>query len=68
MQPEILDFKQISGARRLAVEESLQTISAAELKALTDELFPYSDHPWLEKFVNVTTDPASGVFHHCHGR
>jgi hypothetical protein len=34
------------------------------LKALTDELFPGADHPWLEKFSEVVSDPASGTIHH----
>lgn len=64
MQPENLNIKEIMESRRHAVERSLSTISLAELKALTDELFPYVDHPWLEKFSGVVSDPASGTFHH----
>ena len=45
-------------------KQSLHTISVAELKALTDELFPYTDHPWFEKFSEVISDPTSGTFHH----
>ena len=47
-----------------ALEESLHTISAAELKGLTDELFPSADHPWFELFMNVIEDPASGTLYH----
>jgi len=72
MQTEALDIKEVMKSRRHAVEESLHTISSAELKALTDELFPYADHPWLEKFSEVVNDPASGTLHHavvyCHGK
>lgn len=64
MQDEVTDIEEVMESRRHAVEESLHTISAAELKALTDELFPYVDHPWLEKFEAVVNDPASGTFHH----
>ena len=64
MQNEELNIKEVMESRRHAVEESLHTISVAELKALTDELFPYVDHPWLEKFSEVVNDPASGTFHH----
>jgi hypothetical protein len=46
------------------VTTSLRTISVAELKALTDDFFPYADHPWLEKFSSVINDPASGTIHH----
>jgi hypothetical protein len=64
MQNEEIDMKDVMESRRHAVEESLHTISVAELKALTDELFPYVDHPWPEKFLSVINHPASGTFHH----
>ncbi|MEO7933929.1 MAG: hypothetical protein ABIT76_12295 [Chthoniobacterales bacterium] len=64
MEPENLNIEEIMKSRRHSVEESLTTISVAELKMLTDELFPFNDHPWLEKFLTVIHDPASGTFHH----
>jgi len=64
MEIENCNIKEIMECRRHAVEESLNTISAAELKALTDELFPDVTHPWLEKFSEVVSDSASGTFHH----
>lgn len=64
MKPENLNIKETMESRRHAVEESLRTISVAELNALTGELFPYSDHPFLEKMVGVINDPGSGTFHH----
>ena len=51
-------------SRRHEAEESLRTISVAELKTLTDALFPDVTHPWLEKFSEVVSDPASGTFLH----
>jgi hypothetical protein len=64
MEIENLNLEEIMEARRQAVEKSLRTISVAELKALTDELFPYIDHPWLEKFSSVINDPSSGTMRH----
>lgn len=64
MEHENLNLKEVMESRRHAVEESLRIISVDELKALTDELFPYADHPWLETFLNVVSDPTSGTFHH----
>lgn len=64
MEHENLNIKEVMESRRRAVEESLHTISAEELRALTDELFPFADHPWLEKFLEVVNDPANGTFHH----
>jgi len=64
MEHEDLNIDEIIESRRKSVEKSLRQISAVELKALTTELFPFSDHPWLEKFLEVVNDPASGTFHH----
>ncbi len=64
MEHENLNLKEVMESRRHAVEESLRIISVDELKALTDKLFPYADHPWLETFLNVVSDPTSGTFHH----
>jgi hypothetical protein len=64
MERENLNIKEVMESQRHAVEESLHAISAAELKALTEELFPYVEHPWLEKFLEVVNAPASGMFHH----
>ena len=64
MESETLDIKEIMESRRHAVERSLKTITVAELKALADEVFPYADDPWLEKFLEVISDPTSGTFYH----
>lgn len=64
MERENLNIQEVMESRRQAVEDSLHTISVEELKALTDELFPTADHPWLERFLSVINDPASGTFHH----
>jgi hypothetical protein len=64
MKIENLNIGEFMEARRHAVEDSLQPISVAELKALTDELFPDVDHPWLERFSNIINDPSSGTMFH----
>jgi hypothetical protein len=64
MQHNTQTIKELMETRGHAVAQSLRTISASELKALTDKLFPYSDHPWLNMFLDVINDPASGTFHH----
>jgi hypothetical protein len=64
MQNEVLNIQELMESRRHAVEDTLHTISAEELRALTEELFPYLDHPWLEKFLEIVNDPASGTLHH----
>jgi hypothetical protein len=64
MERQNCNIKEIMESRRHAVDESLHTISVAELNALADELFPDFDHPFLEKFVGVINDPGSGPFYH----
>lgn len=63
MEHETFDIKEIMESRRHDAEESLRTISVVELKALTDALFPDVTHPWLERFSEVVSDPASGTFY-----
>ena len=64
MEQENFNFDEIRETRHHDVSASLRTISVVELKALTDELFPYVDHPWLEKFSSVINDPSSGIMRH----
>lgn len=64
MPTEQTNINEMMESRRHAVAESLRPISVAEVAALTEELFPSVDHPWLEKFSEVVNDPASGTFHH----
>ena len=64
MEHENLNIKEIMESRLRAVDESLHTISVAELQALAAELFPAADHPWLERFLTIISDPASGTFYH----
>jgi hypothetical protein len=64
MQIEPFNINALMESRRQAVAESLHKISVEELKALTEEIFPYVDHPWLGKFLEVVNDPASGTLYH----
>jgi hypothetical protein len=64
MAIENLNIDEITGARRKAVEESIETISVEKLKALGEELFPFHDHPWREKFFGFITENADVTFYH----
>jgi hypothetical protein len=64
MLTENLNVKQIIEDRRHAVTESLRPMSVSELRTLKDEIFPFIDHPWLEKFSEVVNDPSSGKIYH----
>jgi hypothetical protein len=64
MQNEEFNITEVMESRRHALEESLHTVSAVSLKAVTDEIFSYTDHPGLETFLNVISDSATGAFYH----
>jgi hypothetical protein len=57
-------MEEISNERRKAIAETINTISADELKALGEGLFPFQDHPWREKFFNFVNENSGSVFHH----
>ena len=61
---ETINMEEITKARRKAIAESIRTISAEELKALGEELFPLMDNPWREKFFGFITENAGATFHH----
>jgi hypothetical protein len=61
---ENLNLEEITAARRRALEASLLTISREELKRLPDLLDPNATHPYLEQYLSLINDPATGPFHH----
>lgn len=64
MEYQSFQINELMNERRHDVDESLRPISAAELRALTSDLFPYQGHPWLEKYLEVINNPAGGDFYH----
>ena len=64
MSSENLNMDELTEARRDAVADSIHTISAEELKALGEGLFPYVEHPWREKFFNFIAENPGATFHH----
>jgi hypothetical protein len=61
---DTINMEEITKARRKAIAESIRTISAEELKALGEKLFPGVDHPWREKFFAFITENSGATFHH----
>jgi hypothetical protein len=61
---DTINMEEITKARRKAIAESIRTISAEELKALGEKLFPDMDHPWREKFFAFITENSGATFHH----
>lgn len=64
MEAENLNLDEISEARAKAIRETIQPINAKELQALAEKLFPYPDHPWLEKLSEFISQNAFGTFYH----
>jgi hypothetical protein len=64
MTPENLNMEEITEARRKAIAGSIRTISAEELKALGERLFPFVGDPWRDKFFAFITDNPGATFHH----
>ena len=64
MLPENLDINSITEGRRRAVDKTIRPISVEEIKALIDEIFPYMDDPYRERFAEFLTDNAGCSFYH----
>src|SRR5678815_3156319 len=64
MPAENLNMDEISEGRRKAIAASIHTISVEELKALGQQLFPFFDHPWRERFFSFIAENAGATFHH----
>jgi hypothetical protein len=64
MTPENLDMESMTAARRQAVEQTIQPISIAELKAIGEQIFPYHDHPWRDRFFQFLTENSGSTFYH----
>jgi len=63
MQRENLDMDSITQGRRKAIAASIETISNVRIKAIGEELFPYSGDPIREKFFQFVAENAGCTFH-----
>ena len=50
---KFVDMETLSEERRRAVQESLQSMSVAELRKVVKELSDFEGDPWQENFVSV---------------
>jgi hypothetical protein len=64
MERENLDMNSITEDRRKAIAKSIATISAEKMKSIGEEIFPYLDDPWREKFFDFIKENAGATFHH----
>jgi hypothetical protein len=61
---ENLNMDEVTEARREAIERSIHTISVEELRSLGEELLPYAEHPWREKFFTYIKENEDTPFFH----
>ena len=62
MSSESYDFNQIMETRREAVASNIRPISAPELKALGEKLFPYLDDSWRGVYFSFLEENPGGTF------
>jgi hypothetical protein len=64
MKAENLNMEEITDARRKAIAASIRPISAEELKAIGERIFPSAGDPWREKFFEFLSENTAATFHH----
>lgn len=64
MSIDHLNPDEINEARREAIEETIQPISAEQMRELGNALFPTLDNPWREKFFALIDENPGAAFHH----
>ena len=50
---KFVDMQSVSEERRKAIQESLKTMSVADLRQIVKELSDFEGDPWRENFVSV---------------
>lgn len=64
MPSENLNIDEITEARRKAIAETIHPIDVEAVRALADQLFPSTDHPWRDKLLTFVVENADATFHH----
>ena len=54
----------ITEARRKAIQASIRPIGPEDLLAVENEIFPYHDDPWRERFSEFVKANAGSSFYH----
>jgi hypothetical protein len=60
---KFVDMETLSEERRKAIQESLQTMTLAELRSVVKELSDFEGDPWQENFVRaIETHPEESFY------
>ena len=60
---KFVDMETLSEERRRAVQESLESMTVAELRKLVKELSDFEGDPWREDFVRVIEERPEASFY-----
>lgn len=64
MERENLDINSITEERRKAIEKTIEPMAVDKLKKIGDELFPFFDDPWREKYFQFIHEHLGSSFYH----
>ncbi len=64
MSSENLDMSSIDDARRKAIKKTIRPMATEEVKALEEQLFPYHDDAWRERFSQFIQENRNASFYH----
>jgi hypothetical protein len=64
MPSDPLELDSLTEARRKGLEETIRPISVDQLNALGEELFPSTDHPWRERYLQFIKENSGETFYH----
>jgi len=64
MERENLDINSITDERRKAIEQTIESVGPDQLKKVGEELFPYFDDPWREKYFQFIHENSGSSFYH----
>jgi len=64
MERESFDIDHLNAERRKAIQASIKAVDISELKGMAEQIFPYSGHPWEERFTTFLQENAGESFYH----
>lgn len=66
MLPENLNINEINDTRRKDLQETIRPIGLEELKSLEEQIFPYQESAWRERFSAFVAANPGSTFYHGH--
>ena len=60
---KFVDMETVSEERRKALQQSLQSMTVAELRKIVKELSDFEGDPWQENFLRIIAERPQGSFY-----